>query len=32
MGLTLSADGTIMYVTLGRANHVAFVNVATKEI
>lgn len=32
VGLTLSADGTTMYVTLGRANHVAFVNTATHEI
>lgn len=32
VGLVRSADGTTMYVSLGRANHVAYVNVATREI
>jgi PQQ-dependent catabolism-associated beta-propeller protein len=32
VGILPSADGQTMYVTLGRANHVAFVNVNTREI
>jgi PQQ-dependent catabolism-associated beta-propeller protein len=32
VGIVLSKDGGTMFVTLGRANHVAFVDVATKEI
>lgn len=32
VGILTSADGKTMYVTLGRANHVAFVNVETREI
>ncbi|MGN6582752.1 MAG: PQQ-dependent catabolism-associated beta-propeller protein, partial [Rhizobiaceae bacterium] len=32
VGLALSHDGKTMYVTLGRANHVAFVDPATKKI
>jgi PQQ-dependent catabolism-associated beta-propeller protein len=32
VGLVRSADGTTMYVSLGRANHVAYVNVATRAI
>lgn len=32
VGLALSKDGGTMFVTLGRANHVAFVDPATKEI
>jgi PQQ-dependent catabolism-associated beta-propeller protein len=31
VGLTLSRDGRTMYVGLGRANHVAFVDVATRK-
>ena len=32
VGLTLSRDGKTMYVGLGRANHVAFVDVATRKV
>lgn len=32
VGMTMTSDGAIAVVTLGRANHVAFVNTATKEI
>ncbi|MAL99830.1 MAG: hypothetical protein CL583_15425 [Alteromonadaceae bacterium] len=32
VGLDLSADGKTMYVTLGRANHVAFVDADTREV
>ncbi|HET7411387.1 MAG TPA: PQQ-dependent catabolism-associated beta-propeller protein [Pararhizobium sp.] len=32
VGLALSHDGQTMYVTLGRANHVAFVDAKTKKI
>ena len=32
VGIRVSRDGETMYVSLGRANHVAFVNVATREI
>ncbi len=32
VGLTLSPDGGTMYVALGRANHVAFVDAETKEV
>lgn len=32
VGILLSDDGETMYVTLGRANHVAFVNARTREI
>ena len=32
VGLALSPDGETMYVALGRANHVAFVDVETKEV
>ncbi len=31
VGLALSPDGETMYVALGRANHVAFVDVETRE-
>ena len=32
VGMTINAAGDTVYVGLGRANHVAFVNVATHEI
>lgn len=32
VGLVISRDGTTMYVSLGRANHVAYVDVATRAI
>jgi YVTN family beta-propeller protein len=32
VGLVLTADGTTAYVSLGRANHVAFVDAATRKI
>ncbi|NDY90788.1 PQQ-dependent catabolism-associated beta-propeller protein [Ideonella livida] len=32
VGLTISADGKRAYVGLGRANHVAFVDVATRQV
>ena len=32
VGLTLAKDGKTMYVGLGRANHVAFVDVATRKV
>ena len=32
VGLVITADGKTAYVSLGRANHVAFVDVATREI
>jgi PQQ-dependent catabolism-associated beta-propeller protein len=32
VGILLSEDGATMYVTLGRANHIAYVNVETREI
>lgn len=32
VGMTLSDDGRTMYVTLGRANHIAYVNVVTRAI
>jgi PQQ-dependent catabolism-associated beta-propeller protein len=32
VGLTLSRDGKTMYVGLGRANHVAFVDVASRKV
>jgi len=32
VGMTISEDGETIYVALGRANHVAFVNVASRDI
>jgi PQQ-dependent catabolism-associated beta-propeller protein len=32
VGLTVSPDGKTAYVSLGRANHVAFVDVATRQV
>jgi YVTN family beta-propeller protein len=32
VGIELSDDGKVAFVSLGRANHVAFVNIATKAI
>ena len=32
VGMTINSTGDIIYVALGRANHVAYVNVATREI
>ncbi|WP_338608706.1 PQQ-dependent catabolism-associated beta-propeller protein [Pelagibacterium nitratireducens] len=32
VGILLSEDGQTMYVTLGRANHIAYVDVETREI
>ena len=32
VGILISDDGATMYVTLGRANHIAYVDVATREI
>ena len=32
VGIRVSDDGETMYVSLGRANHVAFVNIVTREV